>query len=210
MGMKFDAMRQMVAENLRFYRLQREMLQSELAHKASISTRQYQKIEKAQANPTLDTLTSLAFALEVPLEVLMRLSFVRTSLSEKEFRKSFEKTFANHTMRVGLADREGTLLWVSPPAKKYVSLVGQKVLRSEGGTGLDLYRLTRPYIYRASFGEGAESAVRIYPSCVINGAKWNPLLSCLCFVESLRESPESYASFVSVISSLSVSSFASP
>lgn len=71
---------------IKLCRIQRELTQVELAKRASLSVSYLSLIEKNKRNPSISTVTTIASALRVPLNVLIFLASdasERTSLGEE-------------------------------------------------------------------------------------------------------------------------------
>lgn len=65
MPLTYEEVTRRIAQNVRQLRLEKGLTQEGLAHYAQIATRHLQKVEAAEVNITIDTLTNLANALNV-------------------------------------------------------------------------------------------------------------------------------------------------
>lgn len=59
-----------IGENIKAYRLKRNMSQNELAAKCSLSVRQIGEIESGNSMSSIDTLENIASVLGLPLDIL--------------------------------------------------------------------------------------------------------------------------------------------
>ncbi len=60
----------MLGERIRFYRKSKKFTGQELARRAGISRSLVSQVEKDSANPSIETLRKIAFALEIPIALL--------------------------------------------------------------------------------------------------------------------------------------------
>jgi transcriptional regulator with XRE-family HTH domain len=100
-----------LAHNLRFERLERQMIQEEVATRAKMSLRQYQKLELAQANATIETLCSLAQVFGITVDQWMRVCRIRTELSAELFLEYFQTAFHKVDLAAGIRTLQGVVLW---------------------------------------------------------------------------------------------------
>ena len=63
---------QTVGENVRKYRLERELSQEHLAFVSALSVSTVSRIERGTANPTVDVLESIAGTLDIPASWLLK------------------------------------------------------------------------------------------------------------------------------------------
>lgn len=65
------ALRKLLALNIRIRRVELDITQEELAHRANLSQAYLSGIERSKRSPSIDTIQSLATALEIPASDLL-------------------------------------------------------------------------------------------------------------------------------------------
>ena len=84
---------EILGNNIRFLRKQKEWTQEILAEKAGISVPFMTQIELARKTPSLDVIENIALALDVPYDRLFKTSL--TGTSDKETLHEFKKSLQN-------------------------------------------------------------------------------------------------------------------
>jgi transcriptional regulator with XRE-family HTH domain len=124
--MKATWTKNMLSNNLKYFRGEAGLSQSELAKKARISLRLVQDIESGRANPTMDSLGNLATAFSVTIEALLRLSQLRLLEGDEGFFDRYTHTFKKSNIGVGIRNLSGVALWANDALSKiHGSLVGK-------------------------------------------------------------------------------------
>lgn len=86
------ALRQIIGENVKKYRLEKDLSQQVLAHKAKISISCLRKIKHGEENITVDLLENLAYSLGVePKDLLVKLSPEELPTKKRAKRKKTER-----------------------------------------------------------------------------------------------------------------------
>lgn len=129
---------QTLSYNLRRHRAERGLSQAELAASAKITTRNYQSIEVAKANPSLTTINSLAQALQVTAGKLLSLDVIRIEDSPEKFVERFNSAFFDASICTAIRTLDGVLIHRNP---KYCKTMPMKEL-SDGK--VDLYQILPP------------------------------------------------------------------
>jgi transcriptional regulator with XRE-family HTH domain len=100
-----------LAYNIKQARQQKGYTQAVVAHKARLSLRQYNKIEGADANPSIQTICSLSTVLDVTPDELMRVKKNKTELSYEQYQEEFKAKFKNAEFGAGIRTLTGVVLW---------------------------------------------------------------------------------------------------
>lgn len=103
----------LLSYNLKLLRKEKNLTQEELANKANISFRTYQQIESGDSNPTLNTVDSLAEALGISFGCLLKLSKIRTNLSQKNFIDIIKNNFDDYPVQLGIRTFDGNSHWAN-------------------------------------------------------------------------------------------------
>ncbi len=88
------ALRQIIGENVKKYRLEKDISQQDLAYGAKISISCLRRIEHGEENITVDLLENLAYSLGVePKDLLVKLAPEELPIKKRAKRKKAERLY---------------------------------------------------------------------------------------------------------------------
>ncbi len=197
-----------LAHNLRYKRQERQLTQREVAENAKISLRQYQKMEFANANPTLDTLCGLGRVFKTTVDQLIRVSRIRTKHSARRYCDLFRNCFHQEKYAAGIRSHQGEVIWgnsmieqlglpghekpadmlkfLEGPATEL--LMGQLMNERNGDT-------TNYTNFFTNRNTGQTTFLRFYPVIILPEKGMNAYFSALYITRHEFDSPVSYYRF---------------
>lgn len=118
--MRLEWTQKTLALNIKNWRAEMGLSQSQLALATGVSYRLIQELEAGKGNPTVETLFKLAAVFKVTMNQLLELRFIKLSESQEDFLQIFKKNFKAATVSAFLRNLEGVILWGNKNAERYL------------------------------------------------------------------------------------------
>jgi transcriptional regulator with XRE-family HTH domain len=129
MCLKTIWIRKTLAHNLKWHRTEHQLSQIDFAKKLGLSYRLIQELEAGNANSTLTTLATIAKALRVSVDSLLKLSMVRLEIETEIFLQNYKKEFSESHIGVAIRNHNGEILWGNKKTKKICGINGLSELQ---------------------------------------------------------------------------------
>lgn len=208
--MKSNIYFEIVRQNLKLYRDFSGLSQYAFAEKTLVSSRYYQKLESGEANPTIDILVKISTSLEISLDHLIRLNYLRIPKHIKSFIESIEPVFQKAEYSVGVRSLEGKFLWANDRVYEihkdlksesmiadYLPAESKDILAMELKSEKKM--MPSPYLVKSKGTKGEEVYYKVFPTLLFEEKSkvpsmaitystpnnHNPIASYLDYIENL-------------------------